>query len=49
MLEVMAGDLAYYFGTVQKVLVSIGFVAVVAVLVIARVVTVRRRTKRRGR
>lgn len=41
--------MAYYFGAVQKVLVSIGFVVVVAVLVIARIVVVRRRTGRGGR
>ncbi|MFI0409238.1 hypothetical protein [Actinomadura sp. 3N508] len=39
---------AYYFEAVHKILLSIGVVAVVAVLVVGRIVVVRRRA-RKGR
>jgi hypothetical protein len=47
--DVMIGLSAYYFEGLHKILIGVGLVAVVAVLVVLRIVMTRRRARRGGR
>jgi hypothetical protein len=49
MVEALAGELAAHITTLHKVLIAIGIVALLIVLVVARIVAVRRHARRRDR
>ncbi|MFB4299703.1 hypothetical protein [Actinomadura sp. NTSP31] len=49
MVEALASELAAHFTTLHKVLIAVGIVALLAVLVVARIIVVRRHARRRGR